>query len=38
MVRFMSLDQEKYGEKLVAALRQGFGGHAVIEKRQSIES
>ncbi|GEM03160.1 6-phosphogluconate dehydrogenase [Halolactibacillus miurensis] len=38
MVRFMSLDQEKYGEKLVSALRQGFGGHTVIEKRQPIES
>ncbi|MGP6138639.1 MULTISPECIES: phosphogluconate dehydrogenase (NAD(+)-dependent, decarboxylating) [unclassified Jeotgalibaca] len=29
MVRFASTDQEKYGEKVVASLRNEFGGHAI---------
>ncbi|WP_245570094.1 phosphogluconate dehydrogenase (NAD(+)-dependent, decarboxylating) [Lacticigenium naphthae] len=32
MVRYASLDEEKYGEKVVASLRNGFGGHAVVKK------
>lgn len=29
MVRFASTDQDKYGEKVVASLRNEFGGHAI---------
>lgn len=29
MVRFASSDQEKYGEKVIASLRNEFGGHAI---------
>lgn len=29
MVRFSSTDQDKYGEKVIASLRNEFGGHAI---------
>lgn len=32
MVRYSSMDKEKYGEKVAASLRNGFGGHAVVKK------
>ncbi|SFC27000.1 6-phosphogluconate dehydrogenase [Alkalibacterium subtropicum] len=32
MSRYSSTDEEKYGEKIVASLRNGFGGHAIIKK------
>lgn len=32
MVRYASMDEEKYGEKVAASLRNGFGGHAVVKK------
>lgn len=32
MVRYSSMDKEKYGEKVAASLRNSFGGHAVIKK------
>ncbi len=32
MVRYSSMDEEKYGEKVAASLRNGFGGHAVVKK------
>lgn len=35
MVRYASEDQEKYGEKVIASLRNEFGGHAM--KRKGME-
>lgn len=32
LTRYMSEDQEKYNEKLIARMRQAFGGHGVVTK------
>ena len=32
MVRYQSEDQEKYGEKIIASLRNAFGGHATKKR------
>lgn len=29
LMRFSSTDQDKYGEKVIASLRNEFGGHAI---------
>lgn len=34
MVRYSSMDKEKYGEKVAASLRNGFGGHDVVRKEE----
>jgi 6-phosphogluconate dehydrogenase len=34
MVRYASEDREKYGEKVVASLRNAFGGHTVPQKEE----
>lgn len=34
MMRNLSKDQDKFSAKVVAALRNGFGGHAIVEKEK----
>lgn len=37
MIRYASEDQEKYGEKVIASLRNKFGGHAIPRKGKTDE-
>ena len=32
LTRYASMDTEKYGEKIIASLRNQFGGHAIPKK------
>ncbi|MEG2708071.1 MAG: 6-phosphogluconate dehydrogenase (decarboxylating), partial [Vagococcus sp.] len=32
LTRYASMDQEKYGEKVIASLRNQFGGHSIPKK------